>query len=120
MPAWRILLVEDDHDVGRLLDLVLRSEGYAVKLARTAAEARRSLGAAAYDLVLTDWRLPDGDGLDIAELALKRGSSVIAMSAYMLQMPPERTAGYEVLMKPIRPRELIEAIDRALGPAVGS
>ena len=47
MPMWRILLVEDDDDVGHLLDLVLRSEGYAVEYVRDAAQARTRSGPAA-------------------------------------------------------------------------
>jgi len=120
MPAWRILLVEDDNEVGHLLDVVLRSEGYAVEYARDAAQARMRLAARSFDLVLADWRLPDGDGIDIAELAAKSGVKTVLMSGYLLQIPADRTAGYELLMKPIRPRELVEAIERVLGPRVRS
>ena len=70
--------------------------------------------------MLTDWRLPDGDGVEIADLAAKRGIKTILMSGYMLQVPAERTAGLELLMKPIRPRELVNIIERVLGPALCS
>jgi DNA-binding response OmpR family regulator len=120
MPAWRILLVEDDDEVGQLLDVVLRSEGYAVDYARDAAQARKRMAADRYDLVLTDWRLPDGDGVDIADLAADAGVKTILMSGYLLQVPADRIAGCGLLMKPIRPRELVEAIERVLGAAVGS
>jgi DNA-binding response OmpR family regulator len=118
MPAWRILLVEDDHDVGQLLDVVLRSEGYTVEYVRDAAQARERLATGRYDLVLTDWRLPDGDGVEIAALAARGAIKTILMSGYMLQVPAEKTAGCELLMKPIRPRELIETIERILGSPV--
>jgi two-component system OmpR family response regulator len=68
MPAKRILLVEDDADVRLMLETALRGEGYEVDPAATAARARASLDAARYDLVIADWRLPDGNGLDIADL----------------------------------------------------
>ena len=66
MPEKRILLVEDDHDIGLLSAHVLRSAGYVVDLVTTRADAWTQLDAQQYMLAIVDWRLPDGDGLIIA------------------------------------------------------
>jgi DNA-binding response OmpR family regulator len=60
----RVLVVEDNADVRHLLDLLLRMAGYIGRIAEAADEARRALTLGAYDLVLLDVRLPDGDGLE--------------------------------------------------------
>jgi DNA-binding response OmpR family regulator len=115
MPAKRILLVEDDVDVRGMLDTALMGEGYAVDPAETAAQARSRLDASRYDLVVADWRLPDGNGLDIADLAADRGMKTILMSGYLFQIPAEKTARHELLMKPMRPSELVQAVKRLIG-----
>src|SRR5918911_1117173 len=63
----RILLVEDDEDVGELLAVALEDAGYEVDVAKTAPESWAHLAANGYALVIADWRLPDGDGSVIAD-----------------------------------------------------
>jgi DNA-binding response OmpR family regulator len=60
----RLLLVEDDIKLGPLLAKVLGASGYAVTLAKDAAEAR-AIGGQDVDLAVVDRMLPDGDGLDV-------------------------------------------------------
>jgi two-component system response regulator HydG len=115
MPGKRILLVEDDAAVRGMLDTALMGEGYAVDQADTAARARSRLDAARYDLVVADWRLPDGNGLDIADLAADNGIKTILMSGYLFQIPAEKTTRHELLMKPMRPSELVQAVKRLIG-----
>ena len=61
----RIILVEDDPAIARLLSLHLRKAGWAVTLATTLAEARTLLHQAPWDLMVLDRRLPDGDGIEL-------------------------------------------------------
>ena len=75
VPEKRVLLVDDD-EVRDLLALALRSEGYAVDTAATAARALISLTESRYDLVIADWRLPDGDGMLIADFAEQLGTKM--------------------------------------------
>jgi two-component system, OmpR family, response regulator len=58
----RILVVEDEEKLRRVLELQLTSAGFEVEKARTAEEALKVADRA--DLVLTDLRLPQMDGLD--------------------------------------------------------
>jgi DNA-binding response OmpR family regulator len=115
MPAKRILLVEDDPDIHYLLTHVLVSEGYAVDVADTVAKAWQCLDGAPYALVIADWRLPDGDGTVIADAAADLGAKTFVMSGYLFQMPGGRAERHETLMKPVRARELIEAVERSIG-----
>ncbi len=61
----RILLVEDDEDLARGVRFNLEQEGYAVVHHGDTKGAQAALAAAAFDLVLLDLNLPDGDGLDV-------------------------------------------------------
>jgi two-component system nitrogen regulation response regulator NtrX len=114
----RILLVEDDPDVRPLLEHVLRGDGCAVDVAATAASARAFLRANVYDLVLADGRLPDGDGIEIADEAKELGTKTVVLTGYALSFPADRLARHEYHMKPIAPRELLGIVDRSIGPGV--
>ena len=61
----RALIVDDEPDIRELLSITLERMQLAVDTASDVAEARKRLGGQRYDLVLTDMRLPDGDGLDL-------------------------------------------------------
>jgi DNA-binding response OmpR family regulator len=111
----RILLVEDDPDVGPLLEHALLHAGFRVHWVVGAVEAQALLGERNYDLVLTDVMLPDGNGLDIADAAKARGVKSLVITGYAFQFPKERLAQHEVLLKPVRPSELVHAIERRLG-----
>jgi DNA-binding response OmpR family regulator len=79
----RILIVEDDDALARLLGDNLRYEGFLVERARTVAEASGLLASFGPDLLLLDLMLPGGDGLEICrELARRpRKPPVIIVSA---------------------------------------
>jgi DNA-binding response OmpR family regulator len=115
MPTKRILLVEDDPDIHELLAHVLYDAGYLVDVAPTAAKAWQCLDAESYTLVIADWRLPDGDGTVIAEAAADLGAKTFIMSGYLFSMPGGRSERHDTLMKPIRPSELIAAVERSIG-----
>lgn len=61
----RLLLVEDEEDLVETVRPGLVKDGYAVDVALTAAEALEKLPLNAYDLLVLDLRLPDGDGLEL-------------------------------------------------------
>jgi DNA-binding NtrC family response regulator len=111
----RILLVEDDHNVRVLLEHVLIDGGYVVDSTTTVAEAKSLLDSVGYELLLADGRLPDGTGMVLAEYAQASGVKTLIITGYAFQLASQDLGRYEFLMKPVRPAELIEAIDRALG-----
>jgi DNA-binding response OmpR family regulator len=63
----RLLIVEDEEGLAGALRIGLGREGYAVDLAATCADAREKLAVAAYDLLVLDVNLPDGDGFALAD-----------------------------------------------------
>ena len=108
----RILLVEDEQDIRVLLHNVLFAAGYHVDSVGTKASAFALLDMLRYDLILTDDRLPDGRGLDIADRASERGMDALVLTGYGMRLTRAEIDRHEILMKPIRPDELLEAVDR--------
>jgi DNA-binding response OmpR family regulator len=105
-----IRIVDDEAGVRDLLAEVLRENGYAVEVAGTVAEASDLLGKRGYQVVVTDWRLPDGDGTLIANLAAELGSNAFLMSGYLSRMLPGNVDPRQTLMKPVLPSELLAAV----------
>ena len=117
MTDKRILLVEDERPIYELLTHALRAEGYVVDVATTVAEAWHELDVHSYGLVIVDWRLPDGDGMLVADGAAQLGAKTLLMSGYLFHMPGGRADAHETLMKPIRPSEMVTAVQRSIGVA---
>ncbi len=61
----RILVVEDEEQLSRMLRATLIQSGYAVTLAKTGAEALKALAEQAFGVILVDLGLPDMDGKDV-------------------------------------------------------
>ncbi len=60
----RVLVIDDEPQIRRFLDIGLRAQGYAVCLAETAGEGLQALALEGADLVVLDMGLPDRDGMD--------------------------------------------------------
>src|SRR3954447_21628499 len=112
----RILLVEDDANIRALMEHVLLGDSYQVDPAPRAAQARMLLAGGGYDLVLTDGLLPDGTGIHIADEAERQGIRAMIVTAYAFQFPKRDLARYALLLKPVRPDELLEAVHNVLKP----
>ena len=61
----KILVVDDDPNFSRLLETILRGEGYSVEIAGSVQQATVCGSRSQYHLVISDLRLPDGDGLKV-------------------------------------------------------
>jgi two-component system response regulator PilR (NtrC family) len=80
----RILIVDDEQSMRDMLGILLRKEGLEVHTAGSRAEAADVLSQGSVDLVLTDVRLPDGDGIEVLR-HVKAGSpetAVVVMTGY--------------------------------------
>jgi two-component system KDP operon response regulator KdpE len=64
MSAGRILVVDDEPQIRRVMRMTLTGEGYEVEDARTGEEALDKIRASRYDLMLLDWNLPAMGGLE--------------------------------------------------------
>ena len=115
----RILLVEDDAEVGRLLEHVLVGDRYEVDRAKTVTDACSELNAPhRYDLVVADARLPDGTGMKVADCAAESGIRTLIITGYGFAYPELRD--YEYLLKPVRPAELLTAVRSMLRSAMSA
>ena len=110
----RILLVDDDEEIGRLLEHVLIGARYEVDRTYAVAGAGSQLELHSYDLVIADARLPDGTGMNVADRAIEKGVKALIITGYAFQYPELRR--YDFLMKPVRPDELLTEVARLLGP----
>src|SRR5215472_3979372 len=63
--SLRVLVVEDDAPIGRMLASILADEGYVVDLASDGLTALGKIEAREYDLILTDLRMPELDGVGL-------------------------------------------------------
>ncbi len=110
-----ILLVEDDEQVCDILGEYLRDSGYQVDVAGTVTAAYCLLaGGRTYNLVVTDGRLPDGNGLMIAQRASEQSIKVIIISGFPQELAAAERAQYPVLAKPFRLAVLSNVISDTL------
>jgi DNA-binding response OmpR family regulator len=117
MANGRLLLVEDEPDLCALLALSLRRAGYTVDIASTAAEAQELMQAQSYAMVIVDWVLPDGNGIDLADDALQRDARTLIISGYAFGLPAGAAQRHEILMKPVSTDDLVAAVQRRIGKA---
>ena len=112
----RILIVEDEADVRFVIEHVLLDAGYDVDTTGTMHGGLDLLRFRTYDLIVADGKLPDGTGLDVADAAQKRGTKTLVITGYAFTLPADASAQYEILLKPLRPREIVDAVAEALRP----
>ncbi|MEJ8854596.1 sigma 54-interacting transcriptional regulator [Variovorax robiniae] len=118
-PGARLLVVDDDPDMLRLLSMRLNSAGYQVTAVTSAESALTQLEIEHPQLVLSDVRLPGKDGLALFDEIRKRHPSlpVILLTAHgTIPDAVEATARgvFTYLTKPYEARELLEKISQAL------
>ena len=114
----KILLVEDDGQIASYLGELLRAEGFDTQIAGCKKEASECLLIQAFDLVLLDVSLPDGNGFSIcAEIKREYEIPVIFLTAsgdeYSVVAGLDMGAD-DYIAKPFRPRELISRIRSVL------
>jgi len=114
-PRLRAILVEDDEAVRRSLQLVLHARGYDVRSFASAAPLLDDAPIDAIDLLVTDYRLPDGDGLGVLRAMRRAGWHGRAVLITAFPSPAladsARACGFDaILEKPLRPNELIGAL----------
>lgn len=121
MAKKKILIVEDDKDIARLIQYNMDKAGYACAMAVTGEAALAALAAAPADLVMLDLMLPGIDGLEVCR-SIKRDPDLKAIPVMMLTAKGEevdRIVGLELgvddyIVKPFSPRELVLRVKAVL------
>ena len=111
----RILVVDDDASVRRIVGVMLEQHGHEVVLVADLAEALEASGESAFDLLITDLVIPGSDGVEIAGRLkeVQPGLSVLFTSGYTTEAIQDglpRQASF--LPKPFSMHELIEVVNR--------
>ena len=115
----RILVVDDEPSMREMLGIMLRKEGYEVVVADSRATAAGVLGREAVDMVITDVKLPDGDGIEILRhvKAASPGTVVVVMTAFgstQTAVAALKLGAHDYLTKPFDIEELKIVVRNAL------
>lgn len=113
----RLLLVEDDATLSRMLRSFLESEGFHITTVTGQTEAERRMNNIPVDLALVDISLADGDGFGVCSHAKTMGIPVIFLTASGDEYSVVRgldMGGDDYIAKPFRPRELVSRIRNVL------
>lgn len=111
----RVLLIEDDEAVRRSLQLLLHWRGFDVLSFAGAKAVLEGEGISDIDVLVTDYRLPDGDGIGVLRRLRRQGwaGKAILITAFpsTLLIESARASGFNaVLEKPLRQHELAGAL----------
>lgn len=114
-----ILIVEDDLTFATMLKTWLGKKGFLVDTVSSNARARKQLDAQPYDLVLSDLRLPDQDGIFLLSWMKEHGhhAPLIIMTGYadiQSAVQAMKHGASDYISKPVQPDELLKKINEAL------
>ena len=115
----RVVIVDDEPNIGRSLRMILEHEGCVVTVYETAARFRRERSVGRSDLYLMDVRLPDGNGLDLLRELRQQGdpTPVIMISGQGTirdAVDATRNGAFDFLEKPLARDRVLVAVRNAL------
>jgi two-component system nitrogen regulation response regulator NtrX len=119
MASKRVLIVDDEENIGRSLRMILEREGYAVGVCRSAAEFRKHPDAHRADVYLLDLKLPDGNGIELLKGIRQNGalSPAVMISGHGAiadAVEATRAGAFDFLEKPLGRDRVLLAIKNAL------
>ncbi len=114
-----ILVMEDDLNVAKGLEMILSEEGYQVNLAGTGALAMQAFNEKRYDLLVADLRLPDIDGMEIIKQVKNDTpeTEVVVITGYgtaATAVEAMKIGVHDFLSKPFTDDQIKSAINEAL------
>ena len=115
----RILVVDDEQSMREFLSIMLSREGYQVELASDGQHACQLIDKTVYDLILSDIRMPNLDGLSLLARVKEQGTdtTVIMMTAFSTTeqaVEAMKQGAYDYLTKPFKNDEIRLVIRNAL------
>src|SRR2546423_12647255 len=122
----KVLVVDDEESVVVTIKAILQLDGYDVATTTSGAQARMMVREVEYDLVLTDLRLEDGDGLDVLKAVREKYPETVTImltgyASLESAIQALRAGAYDYLVKPSEVEELRATVAgglerRRLGP----
>ena len=115
-----ILIIEDDITFSLMLKTWLGKKGFVVESASLIQEAKRKIADTKFDLIISDLRLPDDDGIDLLKWLKEKGLSIplIIMTGYaeiQTAVQAMKLGAADYIAKPLNPDELLGKIRELLG-----
>jgi DNA-binding NtrC family response regulator len=115
----RVLIVDDEKHQRDILQMILESEGYESVSARNGRHALQTLRDQAFDVVLTDLKMPDMSGIELLTALLKAqpGLCVILMTAHGSigsAVDAMRKGAFDYLTKPLEKDELLVVLGKGM------
>ncbi len=119
MARDRILIVDDEESVAITMQAILEMDGHEVSTAASVADATALVQASEYDLVLSDLRLDDGDGLQIVGETHRRWPETVCIiltgyASLDSAVKALREGAYDYLVKPCDVEELRHTVQQGL------
>ncbi len=119
----QVLIVDDSPDACEILGAVISHFGFSVDTALSASEALEKMAVKHYDLMVSDWKMPEMDGLTLIRKVEQgqggnRPSAIIMVSAYSVEELRQAAGDLHlagVLSKPASPSAIFDAIAVAFG-----
>ena len=117
--AGRILVVDDQRNMRATTAMILREAGHSVEEAEDGSAGIRRVAEESFDVVLTDLRMPEVDGMDVLRTVQRVApeTQVIVMTAYgTIESAVEaiRRGAYDFLAKPFKEDELLLRVGKAV------
>jgi len=121
----RLLLIEDDGRLAEMLRDYLGEAGFRVSRAETGAAGLALAARSAFDAIILDLMLPDGDGLEVCRQIRRRDGAIPILMLTARGDATDRVVGLEMgaddyLPKPFEPRELLARVRAVLRRGKGS
>ncbi len=115
----KILIIDDDTSFGLMIEGFLKRKGYDTAFVSSFNTALNSIKKEAFDLVLTDYRLDNGTGLDLLHEIKKQDhkTPVVLITAYSdirVAVNAIKLGAFEYIAKPVNPDELLHVIKRGI------
>ncbi|HWQ27873.1 MAG TPA: ATP-binding protein [Dehalococcoidia bacterium] len=123
-PKRRILVVDDEENIRKLLSGILSMDGHAVDTAKNGVQALERLSGTRYDLLITDIKMPEMDGQALYQRLREVDADLARRTVFITgdTVSPETRVFLQnvqnpCLSKPFRLRDIREAVERALSGA---
>ena len=115
----RVLIVDDEPNMRRVLALNLRQDRHAVTECASVKEAREAIRSEDLDVILTDQKMPDGEGLEVLAAAIESDPTVsvamiTAFATIELAVESMRQGAFDFITKPFQPEVVRATVHRAV------